>query len=161
MAGPTVFSGVLCDPLIRFKYFLLIKEQQPISCLLKCRSTLENCLVKKTEKRNSEVSSWSLLCGVLLFTMQPVWAVLWQVAGTHIKKFNSCSYVILQTSLAICWVKKIDKWVHRRWCMSVDWVWGFDIKLYWINSVFWWQSEQLWCYAETLYSALLMAGPEK
>lgn len=58
-----VFSRI---PSFSYKYFLLIKKQQPISCLLKCRrSTLENCLVKKPEKRNSDVSSCSLLCGVL------------------------------------------------------------------------------------------------
>lgn len=78
-----------------------------------------------------------------LSTMQPVWDGCYSRWLEHmIKTIDSYSYVILKTPLAYSWGNKIDTWVHRKWHMSVDWVWGFDIELYCINEVFWWQSEQ-------------------
>lgn len=109
-------------------------------------------LVKKTEKKNSEVSSCSLLCGVLncpqcsqcgmsvkadgwnTLSKQLIHTIMW-----FYKLHWQCTYT---------WGKKIDEWVHRRWHMLVDWVWGCHIELYCVNKVFWWQSEQsyvMWC----------------
>lgn len=99
---------------------------------------------KKTEKRNSEVSSCSLLCGVLncpqcrqcgLSVTADGWNTLSKLLICTIMWFHKLHW-------KCAWGKKIDKWVHRKWHLFVDWVWGFDIKLYCINEVFWWQSEQ-------------------